>query len=62
MTENKTGKKWYRSKTIWTSFIGLVSGIVGAVHTGGDPWTISLATISGLELVLRGFTSEGIIR
>ena len=53
-------KKWYNSKTLRVSVLTTLSGIIGAIETGGNPWAIALAVVSGVFGVLRVITDEGI--
>lgn len=57
-----TGKKWYRSKSIWAGIIATGAGVVSAIQGGGAWETVVLTSFGALSILLRTLTKEGILR
>ena len=55
-------KKWWKSKTVWTNIVAIVSGI-GAIFVGDVDLTAGLAPIiiAAVNIVLRILTKKPVI-
>lgn len=56
------GKKWWQSKTIWAAVLELGTGLALAFDEGATTAAIALVGFSGLQVVLRALTKEGIMK
>lgn len=62
MTDEKQGKKWYTSRTLWAAALIFAGTIAEAVLSGGLTRVTAVGIVSGAAMVLlRTLTSEGIL-